>query len=201
MTPDTFMNISQQSELESSPNKRGGDERRPLILQRLGVTSALWARLFSAEVSLGGFTSSYNWKCRNRIYSGFKNHKVGSEGKKNSGLKQTDVDSESRPCSYCDSDGLKKLLFFSGPLAFSHQRSSGQLTFPLIIVVCDISKRIRRMKCDKNYFHVTPEHLTSDGPVQRSTRAQTSLRASWAVQRSVSGLSAGKVITEHGEKI
>lgn len=23
-----------------------------------------------------------------------------------------------------------------------------------------------RMKCDKNYFHVTPEHLTSDGLVQ-----------------------------------
>lgn len=48
------------------------------------------------------------------------------------------------------------------------------LTFRLIIVVCDISKRIMRMKCDKNYFHVTPEHLTSDGLVRRSTGARTS---------------------------
>lgn len=49
-----------------------------------------------------------------------------------------------------------------------------QPTFRLIIVVCDISKRIMRMKCDKNYFHVTPEHLTSDRLARRSTEPQTS---------------------------
>lgn len=64
------------------------------------------------------------------------------------------------------------LAAFSGPPALSLHTAAGftlrlrQLTFRLIIVVCDISKRIMRMKCDKNYFHVTPEHLTSDGLVQ-----------------------------------
>lgn len=29
------------------------------------------------------------------------------------------------------------------------------------------------MKCDKNYFHVTPEHLTPDRLAQRSTGDQT----------------------------
>lgn len=58
--------------------------------------------------------------------------------------------------------------------AASFTRRPRQLAFRLIIVVCDISKRIMRMKCDKNYFHVTPEHLTSDRLARRSTEAQTS---------------------------
>ena len=50
-----------------------------------------------------------------------------------------------------------------------------QLTFRLIIVVCDISKRIMRTKCDKNYFHVTPEHLTFTEAQTSGTRMLCSL--------------------------
>ena len=93
------------------------------------------------------------------------------------------------PSSCCDIEWQKAptlvslccaLVALSGPPALSLHTAAGftlrlrQLTFRLIIVVCDISKRIMRMKCDKNYFHVTPEHLTYDGLVQRSTGAQTS---------------------------
>lgn len=38
------------------------------------------------------------------------------------------------------------------------------------------------MKCDKNYFHVTPEHLTPDRLAQRSTGDQTAGTACCAAQ-------------------
>lgn len=47
-------------------------------------------------------------------------------------------------------------------------------TFHLIIVVSDVSKRIMRMKCDKNYFHVTSEHLTSRAAWLRRLVSQSS---------------------------
>lgn len=74
MTPATFMSISQQSKPKSSPNKLGWKVAFDPRADRSGFSTS--AQLFSAEVSLGGFTSSYNWNCW--VYWGFRNHRVGS---------------------------------------------------------------------------------------------------------------------------
>lgn len=151
------------------------------------------ARLFSAEVSLGGFTSSYKSNCQNRIFSRFRNHKIVSLKTKQT-LISRDASSSFRKAIriYCflynKTEKLRPHVFELNLLCLPglwallfHTITSSRLmprlqqpTFHLIIAVWDISKRIMRMKCDKNYFHVTVEHLTSAWPVQQSTKGQIS---------------------------
>lgn len=160
MTPATFMSISQQSKPKSSPNKLGWKVAFDPWAQRGDFSTS--ARLFSAEVSLGGFTSSYNWNCRNRIYWGFENHKVGPPEKLlanpnkrsfSESLRAGDIGWQKLEPNV---SVLSALLSSRGSAVTSRRRSGGssftawlrRRTFRLIIVVGDISKRIMRMKCD-----------------------------------------------------
>lgn len=59
------------------------------------------AQLFSAEVSLGGFFSSYKSNCQNRIHWKFRNHKVVSTTTTKSYLNKTPGGASSSPTHTC----------------------------------------------------------------------------------------------------